>query len=356
MKIKEVVFFNQAIDKAYSKQNVTVGMCILGLVEDFGKFTGCMRTQRENKTPYNEQDIESLIHLQMSISLLYHFLKRGCGMISDKSTLKMLEGAYGAVIKEYSDCDLVWLLFRIEHALGELAGKFNIRTQPAEYQYLAQTLMKIQAYLMLYSDKILGKSSPDITDIIKRVVEGRLNTSIKTIVPVLSGDYNIEDTPEIKIPSGLPTPNFNNPDVEKSYSTAPDPNSPPLPPQFEQPENKETELPLPDIKPGKPEQLNPGVKQAPQPSPTPIVKKPSEVENILNDLFPESNIEAQPQHQTKPVVKHDTEHTLGKSKGFVPPPLPDTNFLEKIKEVMGLKDDGKVVGKYDPKVDGDLDI
>jgi len=366
MKIQDIMLFNECVEqpKSINAQKMTVGRAILNLIEKAGIFVGEVKHQRETERDFNLADVRAIVDFQLSISMLYNLLKKGNLSISDKAVIQMLTGASDNVVKEYKGTDYIWVIFRIQSAIGEVAGKFNIRTQPQEYQYLVQTLVKVQAYTMYYMRYILSKVDDHGFDsIYKDIISPQFAISpvlVAKLKSIFNNTYVEEpEAPQIRniiVPDGLPLPNINSETVEKSYTTTEE--VPVMIPQQSLEPAKTTPPPPTQGIPLPPEIIN---TTAPDNNPTqrPVVegKTNSKVDDILNDIFPDiplPNIPPQLQNNNKPSnVKHDVKPPVNAPNTL---PLPEPAMLARLRETMGVTEKPEVVGQYDPSKDGEIDI
>lgn len=369
MLIKEVMNIYKSVEKAQLRgvtPNVTIGRCILYLIEKVGNFTGVICHQRENNRNFSLEDLQKALEMQFALAVLFEKMKKSCGTVSDKSIEQNLKLAYEKIKSQYSENEVIWMLFKIQSFLGELSGKFNIRTQPQEYPFLIDSLMKVQIYLMHYITfiqlKLKGKISKEECDIIIRqaLKTGELKIEMPpTFIQSIAKDFfsgKVDDLitkNEIKVPIGLPTPELKMENVDKSYTTVEEETATQLPPQ-------QSEMPVPVEQPPAPETFQ-EVKEEPIPQKPEPTK--SDVDALIDDIFkgrkpsPQSeNIETPTPTPNQPSEPAQVRRAPQNNQNFQSPPLPDPEVLQRIKEAMGQTSDGEFVGKYDPAKDGDLDI
>jgi len=190
--------------KLFTQTETTLGSEIIRLSTAIGQLGDEVLIMRENKERDNHQLLYDLIHVQYNISKLYSKLRFGNNLIVDDAYNRILQNNYASISKEYNKIDTVWLYFRILSSLGEMIGKFGIRTQPIEYQYLVKDLAKLQGYLMVYILRVAETMRLTIKDIdekienfhtVTKAVTSKENKE-QTEKPIINSDVILEEKPK----------------------------------------------------------------------------------------------------------------------------------------------------------------
>ena len=168
--------------KLFTQTETTLGSEIIRLSTAIGQLGDEVLIMRENKERDNHQLLYDLLNVQYAISTLYSKLRFGNNLIVDDAYNRILQNNYASISKEYNKIDTVWLYFRILSSLGEMIGKFGIRTQPIEYQYLVKDLAKLQGYLMVYILRVAETMRLKIKDIDEKIENFHTVTQTEKII------------------------------------------------------------------------------------------------------------------------------------------------------------------------------